>query len=413
MRDVGMTMSDWLIHNAQVLDPVHGRVGTSLLVRDGRIAMVDPPDPPGDDAVPRIDGGGRLLTPGLIDLHVHGVERWLFEAGPDALVEGVAALARYGVTSVLPTFHQTLRPEKLDHLRALTEALGRCTSVDVPGFHLEGPFLKLPGAGALTMAGDLEYLEALLEATNGAVSAMSISPDVEGIIPVIERLVARGVVPFITHTQANVDQTVAAIEAGARHGTHFYDVFPPPEPTDPGVRPVGCVEALLAEPRVSVDFIADGIHVHPMAIRAALAAKGSANVIVITDANIGAGLGEGVHETHPGKYIRIRPGDAPRLHRPGEAGDGALAGSALTMDRAIDNLTRWLTLPEHEIWAMGTSSPASRMGWSRKGRIEVGADADVVLWDHTERTGLRSACTWVQGRCVYDGASICASRASA
>ncbi|MBI2497232.1 MAG: N-acetylglucosamine-6-phosphate deacetylase, partial [Opitutae bacterium] len=117
---------------------------------------------------------------------------------------------------------------------------------------------------------------------------------------------------FITHTRASVAQTEAAIDAGAVHATHFYDVFYPPTETDPGVRPVGAVETILADPRASVDFIADGIHVHPTAIRAALAAKTFAGVTLITDSNIGAGLPAGVYDTPWGYQVRVSPEEAAR-----------------------------------------------------------------------------------------------------
>lgn len=143
----------------------------------------------------------------------------------------------------------------------------------VPGFHLEGPFLALAGAGGLTLPGDVAFLNDLLEAA-GPVAAMSINPEVPGIIPVIERLVECGVRVFITHTMAMGDQTQRAIDAGDRHATHFYNVFPVPPVTEPGVRPVDGVEAILADERVTVDFICDGIHVDPVAIKSAIAAKG-------------------------------------------------------------------------------------------------------------------------------------------
>jgi N-acetylglucosamine-6-phosphate deacetylase len=108
------------------------------------------------------------------------------------------------------------------------------------------------------------------------------------------------------------------------HATHFYNVFYPPAESDPGVRPVGAVEAILADPRASVDFIADGVHVHPTAIRAAIAAKTWAGVILITDSNIGAGLPAGVYDTPWGYRVKVAPGKAARHET-----KNFLAGSAL------------------------------------------------------------------------------------
>ena len=227
---------------------------------------------------------------------------------------------------------------------------------------------------------------------------MSISPETPNILPVIERLCQRGIVPFITHTRATAEQTQRAIDAGARHATHFYDVFHLPEETDPGVRPVGAVETILADPRCTVDFIADGVHVHPTAIKAAVAAKGPAGVMLTTDSNIGAGLPPGIYDSPMGQ---IKTSDAARLHRPGEPLDGGLAGSTLTMNRGIANLLAWLGLPEEQTWAMGTSNVARLLRLTTKVRASrlgcrpraLGANAG----------SLRSRSTWVAGRCVYTG----------
>jgi N-acetylglucosamine-6-phosphate deacetylase len=206
-----------------------------------------------------------------------------------------------------------------------------------------------------------------------------------------------GIVPFITHTRATCEQGEAAIKAGARHATHFYDVFPPPPETDPGVRPVGMVEVILADPRCSADFIADGVHVNPIAVRAVLAAKGFPNVLLITDSNVGAGLPPGIYDTPMGTIITDK---AARLHRPGSPEDRGLAGSTLTMNRGIANLLTWLDLPEEQVWAMGTSNPARLLGLQNKGTLRVGADADIVLWNQSVGS-LSAERTWVGGRCVF------------
>ena len=304
------------------------------------------------------------------------------------------------MTSVLPTLVNVMKRDRLDRFAELIDAIDACTGVYIPGFHLEGPFLALPGAGAATEPGDLGWLNELLAIGGERIAAMSVSPDTRGIIPVIERLAEAGVSAFLTHTGADVEQTETAIDAGARHATHFYDVFPAPQETDPGVRPVGCVEAVIADSRVSVDFIADGVHVHPTAIKAAMVAKGIGKIILITDSNMGAGLPDGVYETSPGMRVRVTTGRATRIEAPGQPNHGVLAGSSLTMNAGIGNLLSWLDIPAHQVWAMGTRNPANLLGLNSRGRIETGADADLVLWD-TGGNIPQPVYTWVGGEEMF------------
>lgn len=387
-----------LITNVCVCEPGRGVVGGAILVEGDRVRALDPANAPGAVV---IDGGGRLLTPGLIDQHTHGIESFVFERNPMEMREGLRRLARYGVTGCLPTLYRVMTPESLDRLAELSVAIEG--DPVAAGLHLEGPFLALPGAGAATMAGEIGFLKELLAAAGDRIAAMSVSPETPGIIPVIEHLSSQDIAVFLTHTRASVDQTDRAIAAGARHATHFYDVFPLPDQTEPGVRPVGAVEAILADRRVSVDFIPDGVHVHPAAIRAAVAAKGWEGVIAITDANVGAGLADGVYDTAWGYPVRIRGGDAARIHRPGKADDGLLAGSTLTMNRAVDHLRNWLTdlVSDAQIWAMATSNPARLLGMRDRGSLLPGSLADLVLWDEAGGR-LNAERTWVRGRCVFE-----------
>jgi N-acetylglucosamine-6-phosphate deacetylase len=390
-----------LLHRVRVMQPGEGVVGDAVAFDAGRITWVGQEERYIDRAT-RIDGEGALLTPGMIDLHTHGIHQHLYEASPQGLVDGLRVPPRHGTTTVLPTLYTVMHRSKLRHLESLAEALGQVTDVHVPGFHLEGPFLALPGAGAATIDGDTGLLGELLAACRGRAVAMSISPDTPGIVPVIERLVERGVAAFITHTRAAVDQTQAAIDAGARHATHFYDVFPLPPEIEPGVRPVGAVETILADARCTVDFIADGVHVHPMAIRAALAAKSWRGVTLITDSNIGAGLPAGEYDTTLGYRVRVRPGDAARVADATHPLHGGLAGSALTMDQGVRNLASWLDAPLHEVIAMATCNPAAVIGRRDCGRIAPGCRADLVLWDEQ----LRPLRTWVGGRLIAEVSTV-------
>ncbi len=383
-------MNAWWIRNVRLVFPGERVTPGSVAVEDGLIRAIDPAEPPRDAQV--VDGGGKLLTPGLIDVHTHGIHTFQYEAGAAAVQAAGPVLGRYGTTTVLPTVCPQRGPDMLKRLRAAADALTTGAGVHMPGLHLEGPFVAIAGAACATLPGDLGLLDEIFDACLGRIAVMSLSPEQPGIIPVIERLRERGVVVFITHTRATPEQTQQAIAAGVTHATHFYDVFPAPEVTEPGVRPAGVVETVLANRHVSVDFIADGVHVHPMAIRAFAVAKGWQGVVAITDANIGAGLPAGEHATPWGFRVRVRPGDGAR-----NVDTNGLAGSALTMDAAMRNLMQWLDLPSEQVWAMGTCNPARLLGLERTGTLAPGANADLVLWNED----LTPDKTWCQGKLVY------------
>lgn len=387
-------MSGYLLRNVRIVEPGRRIVSGDLLVRDGVVAGhgTEHGAPPGD--VVDVAGEGRLLTPGLIDVHTHGIGHNLYETGSEGLRSAARELARFGVTTILPTIiPRPDRPECFELLSDLAAAVPEIREVNVPGLHLEGPFMAVGGAACPTLPADLDLLRRLLESCGDRVTVMSVSPDTPGILPLIAELRRRGIRVFLTHTRATVEQTEAALAAGACHATHFYNVFYAPTESDPGVRPSGAVEAILADAGATVDFIADGVHVHPAAIRAAVAAKGWSGVTLITDSNIGAGLPAGVYPTKWGFSVRVSPESAAR-----HATENTLAGSALTMDRGMANLLRWLDQPPEQIWAMGTLNPARLLGLAGKGHLDTGADADLVLWDED----LTAAMTWTKGALVYE-----------
>ncbi|MBL4699778.1 MAG: amidohydrolase family protein, partial [Phycisphaeraceae bacterium] len=242
-------MTPTSIKNVRLLESGKGISKGSLSFLDGSIvAQVS--------ALTTLDGKDFLLTPGCIDIHTHGIEQYLYEVSPEQFLAATTCLARHGTTSVCPTLYTVMDHASLGKLEILANTIDQVTDVCIPGLHLEGPFLGLPGAGAMTLDGDVGLLNELLAATGNRVAVMSIGPEQKNIVPVIERLVEAGVMPLITHTRADIDQTQKAIDAGARHATHFYDVFHVPGPANSGVRPVGAVEVILADRRCTVDFIA-------------------------------------------------------------------------------------------------------------------------------------------------------------
>ncbi len=364
-----------------------------LLVEDGKIAEITHIKPD----VTIIDCGNAFLLPGYIDLHIHGVHRYLVDNGEEDLKAICKILPQYGVTGFLPTLTPKPKGEDAAFLSrmASTETVG----TQVLGFHLEGPFLKITGAldAKATTGSDEERVRSLIEAALPFKAIFSISPDAEGIEKVIPLMASNGTPVFITHTRASVAQTQRAIDFGARHATHFYDVFPIPDVTEPGVRPCGAVEAILADERVGVDFILDGVHVDPVAVKMALLSKrnGPGRVCLITDAMIGSGLG-------PGRYSFGSISDVifTGFGTPARSiEDNTLAGSGLTMDQALRNALKWLDIDLSEASKMVSLYPAEELGISnRKGLLQKGYDADfVVLNDNLEVQQ-----TWIGGVCHFD-----------
>ena len=370
-----------LIKGASVVLPDRLLTGHSVVVEGGTF----------DETV---DAHGCYLAPGFIDLHIHGTHEFSVDDGPDALRGLCALLPRCGVTGFLPTVTARSHEDLVPRLSSLAE-LHPPTGASVLGLHLEGPYVALagalpPNATARTEPG---HVNELIEAAKPLTAVFSISPEVEGILKVIP-LMAQGSTPvFITHTMATVAETQAAIEAGARHATHFYDVFPCPPEADRGVRPTGAVEAILADDRVSVDFILDGEHVDPVAVKLALKCKGPDGVCLVTDANVGAGLPPGRHRFGSREVVFERAGGPARL-----AETGGLAGSGLTMDRAVRNARDMLDVTLPQAVCMVSTNPARVLALdTHKGKVREGFDADLVLLDDQ----LNVAATWVAGKCCY------------
>ena len=377
--------------------------GAGVLCRGTRVETIFPPGSALPADVERVAGDGRFLAPGFIDLHIHGCGTFLVDHGPDALAGLCRLLPAFGTTGFLPTVCPRPKGEDSRFLATLAEV--RPAGAQILGFHLEGPFLALTGALPADALGkaDPERVEALQRSAGPYRAVFSVAPDFAGILELLPLMRRGGTPVFMTHTRATTAQAIAAIAAGVRHATHFYDVFPIPPETEPGVRPCGAVEAALADPQVSVDFILDGEHVDPVAVRMALACKGPDRVCLITDANIGAGLPPGRFAWAGGEEIVFAYAGGPARLGPTSRCPGGLAGSGLTMDRAVRNALRLLNLGLPQAVRLASLNPAQVLGLDKsKGRVAPGYDADLVLLDRD----LNVLATWVGGEQVYAAAAM-------
>lgn len=373
---------------------IEGQVAKGYLtIRQGKILEFNRSKPQGET----VDFGDNYVVPGFIDLHIHGVHSFLMDNSPEDFVEICRILPQYGVTGFLPTVAPRPKGEDAKFLKQLAKK--DTSGSRILGFHLEGPFLKITGALTADAISGAEQkrVKSLIEAVKPYKAIFSISPDVEGIEHLIPLMAENNTPVFITHTAASVKQTQRAIALGASHATHFYDVFPCPPVTDPGVRPCGAVEAILADERVSVDFILDGFHVDPVAIKMALINKrsGSGKVCLVTDANVGAGL-------EPGRFVFGNSGEIEFAYKGAPARsvkDKRLAGSGLTMDQALRNAINLLDLTLPDAVQLVSSNPAKVIGIDKyKGSLLPGYDADFTILN----SELEIQQTWINGKCFFE-----------
>lgn len=362
-------------------------------IDDGKIQSIGNIKPEGELA----DFGDSFIIPGFIDLHIHGIHYSLVDNGPDDLQEMCRILPQYGVTGFLPTVSPRPAGEDSSFLSELSGI--KTEGAQILGFHLEGPFLKLTGAlpaDAVSESNE-SRVQSLIRAALPFKAVFSISPDVKGIEKLLPLMSSNNTPVFITHTVASVKETQIAIDSGATHATHFYDVFPCPPISEPGVRPCGAVEAILADERVSVDFILDGVHVDPVAVRMALIckSKGPGCVCLITDANVGAGL-------EPGRFVFRNTGEIEFAFKGSPARmvkNNELAGSGLTMDQALRNALKWLNLSLPEAINLVSTNPARVLGLQQsKGKLNKGYDADLVILDKE----LNVQQTWIAGKKYFE-----------
>ncbi len=372
------------LRSRRVVCPDGTRPAT-VVIEEGRISKVDPIAPRAGEPGEAVDLGEQWLVPGYIDGHVHGGGGAQCNTSDVDELEVFARFhARHGTTALLAT--TVAAP--LEELDAALRTIARCTSPNLLGAHLEGPFLspRRPGAmdPELFLQPDRASLERLLEP--GGVRLMTLAPELPGALELIDRLGREGVVASLGHTSAGDGEIRAAVRAGARAATHVFNAMPPFHHREPGV-----VGAVLDLDQVSCELICDGVHVDPVAMRLLYRAKGPDGVRLVTDAMAAAGMPDGEYRLG-GRPVTVEGGRAVLK------GGGSIAGSTLTMEAAVRNAVGLLHVPVEEAVRMASSNPARLLGLGeRKGEIRAGLDADLVVLD--EQLAVRA--TMVAGEWVF------------
>ena len=364
----------------QLLTPLERVENAALAVEDGIISAVGPREALTIPAHARVvDFGDAILAPGLIDIHIHGGAGYdVMEGSDDGLAAIEWMLARHGVTSYCPTTVTAPLDRTLKSLEALGKAVKRPSGNGATpprarplGIHLEGPFLSHARRGIHLplhlQLPSLEVFNQMRDAAAGRVHMLTIAPELDGALDLISHVAQRGVCVSIGHSNATLPQAFAGIAAGARHATHTFNAMRRLDHRDPGL-----LGAILTDPALTADIIVDGLHVDPLVVDLFVRAKGVEGAVLITDGISATGMPDGAYKL--GLYeVQLR-GDRCESY-------GRLAGSVLTLDRAVHNAMRFAALSFQNSLRMATLNPARVLGIEhRKGALQVGADADIAVF---------------------------------
>lgn len=366
-----------LFQNAQLILSDRIEAG-SLRVEDGQIRALGGLFPePGEEV---IECGGCYLSPGFIDLHIHGaLRRDTMEASPDAFDVITRHHARGGTTALALTTVVATTEDILRVLSAVKTYRERPpVGARVLGVHIEGPYFSPGRPGAhwphlIRNPNPTEYSHWLELAD--VITQITVAPELPGALPLIEAATARGVIVSGGHSDAWDDDAQAALAAGMRQVTHTYNCMSSQRRRGP-YRVAGLLEFAISEPAILCELIADGHHVSPTLMRALYRAKGASGIALVTDAAGGAGLAEGETYTLGTLPAVVRNGV-------GVTADGtALASSTCGMIDGVRNVVRIAGVPLPEAIQMATANPARALRLlEKKGTLTVGGDADLVVFN--------------------------------
>lgn len=365
-----------------------------LLTQDTQIAALGWGDAPNSLDAEYIDAAEKILLPGFIDIHIHGgAGSEAMDGTREALVTMAQFYAQHGVTSFLPTTWTESRTVIQTALEAIAGALGQQPDgATILGAHIEGPYLNPErcGAQSTTHIRRAARDEALAFLDSGCVRLVALAPEYPENHWLIAECARRGITVSAAHTAATYTQMQAAVAMGVTQTTHTGNAMTGLHHREPGT-----LGAALTLPQLNCELIADNIHIHPAVQDVIYRCKGADHVILITDAVRGAGLPDGEYSIDE-RTVAIKDGIV-RLP------DGTLAGSTLTMERGLRNFLAATGEPLANVWQTSSLNAARAIGVSaRKGSLEPGKDADLVLVDNE----INVEMTVAEGRIVYRNADF-------
>lgn len=339
------------------------------------------------------DYSGYWVSPGLVDVHLHGA---LGHEVMDAEVAGLKKIAGHqaacGVTAFFPTTLTAPLETVIRAIETVRAAAGEDLPSEIAGIHLEGPYVSLKRKGAQDPKYVREIQESDLERLQAALGPLktliTVAPETGRNLDFIPRMADLGWVVSIGHSDATYEEATRAIAAGANHATHLFNAWREFHHREPGG-----LGAVLDSDRVYAELITDGIHVHPSFIRLAVFRKGPERTCLITDSLKAAGLPDGTYDW--GDMQIVLKGAEVRLRD-----SGVLAGSVLHLNQAVRNVLNWTGLPVPAVVRMASLTPAESVGLGRvMGSLEPGKLANLAIFDSSFET----VATYLRGKKVYPG----------
>lgn len=374
-------MQPMAIYADRALTPFEDISDAVIVIQGSRISAVGPRNQIG---LPRnareITTRGKTIVPGFVDVHIHGAGgRDVMEGNAEALEIIAENVARRGTTSFVATTVTASQIDTCDSVGGIARFIlnssqfaTRELSAEILGIHFEGPFISRARRGVhpeeWILPPSTLVLTQFLKEARGTAQILTLAPELPGALELIGAALQAGLVVSLGHTDANYEQAMAAIHAGATHAAHVFNAMRPFSH-----RGTGVIGAVLTSPTVSAELIADKIHVDEAAMRVLLDLKTPEHVILVSDGTSATGMPDGKYQL--GKLqVKVSGGVCRNA-------EGKLAGSTLTLDRALQNVVA-LGVPLASALRMVTANPARQIGLgSRKGVLAAGADADLVFLD--------------------------------
>lgn len=396
-------MSYLKIVNGNIITPQGLLKGGTIVARDGVIVEINNGNSDISDAE-EIDAGGKYVSPGFIDMHVHGGGGFDFMDNTVEAFLGIAQThASFGTTALMPTTLSCEKRDLLDTLSIYEIANGKNTiGASFIGLHIEGPYFNVKQKGAqderyIRNPDPAEYKE--LAESASFIKRWSAAPELDGALAFGSFLKSKNILPAIAHTDAIYEEVLQAFENGFTHATHFYSCMSGVSRRN-AYRYAGVVESAYLIDGMTVEIIADGSHLPAPLLKLVYKIKGPGHTALITDAMRGASMPDGesiLGSIRNGMKVIVEDGVAKLPDR------SSFAGSIATADQLVRNMINLAEIPLIDAVRMASRTPAEILGIGKqKGSIQIGADADIIIFD--DRINIEK--TIIRGNLVYDQNSI-------